>query len=36
LAPDVELRGAERVVWIDAKHKPHIQLLAHPTYFQDF
>ena len=29
LAPDVELRGAERVVWIDAKYKPHLQLLAH-------
>ena len=29
LAPDVELCGAERVVWIDAKYKPHIQLLAH-------
>ena len=29
LAPDVELRSAERVVWIDAKYKPHVQLLAH-------
>ncbi|HYW85081.1 MAG TPA: hypothetical protein VFB30_17600, partial [Spirochaetia bacterium] len=29
LAPDVELRSAERVVWIDAKYKPHLQLLAH-------
>jgi hypothetical protein len=28
LAPDVELRSAERVVWIDAKYKPHLQLLA--------
>ena len=29
LAPDVELRSVERVVWIDAKYKPHLQLLAH-------
>jgi hypothetical protein len=29
LAPDVELRSAERVVWIDARYKPHLQLLAH-------
>ncbi len=28
LAPDVELRGPEHVVWIDAKYKPHLQLLA--------
>ncbi len=27
LAPDVELRSAERVVWIDAKYKPHLELL---------
>jgi 5-methylcytosine-specific restriction endonuclease McrBC regulatory subunit McrC len=28
LAPDVELRGAERVVWLDAKYKRHVELLA--------
>lgn len=28
LAPDVELRGADRVVWIDAKYKAHLELLA--------
>lgn len=28
LAPDVELRGAERVVWVDAKYKAHLDLLA--------
>ena len=28
LAPDVELRGADRVVWVDAKYKAHLHLLA--------
>ncbi|NLV43156.1 MAG: hypothetical protein GXY07_01505 [Candidatus Hydrogenedentes bacterium] len=28
LAPDVELKGPERIVWIDAKYKPHMELLA--------
>lgn len=28
LAPDVELRGADRVVWVDAKYKAHLELLA--------
>ncbi len=28
LAPDVELRGSERIVWIDAKYKPHMELLS--------
>ncbi len=28
LVPDVELRAAERVVWIDAKYKRHLELLA--------
>lgn len=28
LVPDVELRGAERVIWIDAKYKAHLELLA--------
>ena len=28
LAPDVELRGADRVIWIDAKYKAHLELLA--------
>jgi hypothetical protein len=27
LAPDVELRGPGRTVWIDAKYKPHMTLL---------
>ena len=27
LVPDVELRGAERVVWVDAKYKAHLELL---------
>ena len=29
LAPDVELRGSDRIVWIDAKYKAHLELLAH-------
>ncbi len=28
LIPDVELRGAERVVWLDAKYKAHLELLT--------
>lgn len=28
LAPDVELRTAERVVWVDAKYEAHLALLA--------
>ncbi|MBM3882456.1 MAG: hypothetical protein FJ387_22485 [Verrucomicrobia bacterium] len=28
LVPDVELRGAERVVWVDAKYKAHLDLLV--------
>ena len=28
LVPDVELRGAERVVWVDAKYKAHLELLS--------
>jgi len=28
LAPDVELRSADRVVWLDAKYKAHLNLLA--------
>lgn len=28
LAPDVELRGSDRVVWVDAKYKAHHELLA--------
>ena len=28
LAPDIELRSAERVVWIDAKYKPHLSQLC--------
>lgn len=28
LAPDVELRGADRVVWVDAKYKAHLELLT--------
>jgi 5-methylcytosine-specific restriction endonuclease McrBC regulatory subunit McrC len=28
LVPDVELRGASRVIWIDAKYKAHLDLLA--------
>jgi hypothetical protein len=28
LMPDVELRGAERVVWVDAKYKAHLELLS--------
>jgi len=28
LAPDVELRGADRVIWVDAKYKAHFELLA--------
>lgn len=28
LVPDVELRGAERVVWVDAKYKAHLDLLT--------
>ncbi|MFH0900964.1 MAG: hypothetical protein V2A73_10075 [Pseudomonadota bacterium] len=28
LVPDVELRGGERVVWVDAKYKAHLELLA--------
>lgn len=28
LAPDVELRGTDRVVWVDAKYKAHHELLA--------
>ncbi len=28
LAPDVELRGANRTVWIDAKYKEHLRLLS--------
>jgi 5-methylcytosine-specific restriction endonuclease McrBC regulatory subunit McrC len=28
LAPDVELRGTDRVIWIDAKYKAHLELLA--------
>jgi hypothetical protein len=28
LIPDVVLRGAERIVWIDAKYKAHLTLLA--------
>ncbi len=28
LAPDVELRGADRVVWLDAKYKAHLELLT--------
>jgi hypothetical protein len=27
LAPDVELRGQGRTIWIDAKYKPHLALL---------
>lgn len=29
LVPDSGLRGAERLVWVDAKYKAHLQLLAH-------
>lgn len=29
LVPDVELRGTERVIWLDAKYKAHLELLAH-------
>ena len=28
LVPDVELRAADRVVWLDAKYKAHLALLA--------
>ncbi|WP_324289194.1 5-methylcytosine restriction system specificity protein McrC [Myxococcus sp. MISCRS1] len=28
LIPDVALRGADRVVWVDAKYKAHLSLLA--------
>lgn len=28
LVPDVELRGAERVIWVDAKYKAHLELLS--------
>ncbi|MEJ2147752.1 MAG: hypothetical protein P8020_21755, partial [Acidobacteriota bacterium] len=28
LAPDVELRGANRTIWLDAKYKPHLELLC--------
>lgn len=28
LVPDVELRGADRVVWVDAKYKAHLELLT--------
>jgi len=28
LVPDVELRGPERIVWVDAKYKAHLELLA--------
>lgn len=28
LVPDVELRGADRVVWLDAKYKRHLEMLA--------
>lgn len=28
LVPDVELRGAERAVWVDAKYKAHLELLV--------
>jgi hypothetical protein len=28
LAPDVELRGADRVIWVDAKYKAHLELLG--------
>lgn len=28
LVPDVEMRGADRVVWLDAKYKAHLELLA--------
>ena len=27
--PDVELRAADRIVWIDAKYKAHLDLLVH-------
>lgn len=29
LVPDAGLRGATRLVWIDAKYKAHLQLIAH-------
>lgn len=29
LAPDVQLRGSERTIWIDAKYKMHLHHLAH-------
>jgi hypothetical protein len=29
LIPDSGLRGAGRIVWVDAKYKAHLQLLAH-------
>lgn len=29
LVPDSGLRGADRVVWVDAKYKAHLQHLAH-------
>ena len=29
LIPDSGLRGAGRLVWVDAKYKAHLQLLAH-------
>jgi len=29
LIPDSGLRGPDRVVWIDAKYKAHLQLLTH-------
>jgi hypothetical protein len=28
LAPDVELRGADRVIWVDAKYKAHLDQVA--------
>ncbi|HOX42325.1 MAG TPA: hypothetical protein PK668_01945 [Myxococcota bacterium] len=28
LAPDIELRNPERVIWIDAKYKAHLELLG--------
>ncbi|MCL4234316.1 MAG: hypothetical protein KJ042_07340, partial [Deltaproteobacteria bacterium] len=32
LVPDIELRGSRRAIWIDAKYKPHLGLLARHSW----